>query len=235
VKRLNVGSALADAATLYRMLFARSVLVAAVVYGAVALLRLVDHAATGTGTGLLGLIVLVATIAGPALVEGCLVELVRNIHEARPPPGLGPLFAQTRSRLPRLVGASLVYAFGVALGFIALIVPGLVALTRWSLMPPVIVLEDRSVWPSRERSRELVRGAGVPVLACLLVSWAVTLAVPVAVLIARLSFGTSEFASFVWSTLTAPFTAHVLTVLYYRLAEPDAPVIHPGMRGWRAR
>jgi hypothetical protein len=40
--------------------------------------------------------------------------------------------------------------------------------------------------------------------------------------------------SFVWSSLTAPFEAHVLSVVYYRLTDPERPVIHEDVRHWRS-
>jgi hypothetical protein len=35
-----------------------------------------------------------------------------------------------------------------------------------------------------------------------------------------------------WSSVRAPFTAHVLTVLYYRLTEPEQPVVHEDVWRW---
>jgi hypothetical protein len=40
--------------------------------------------------------------------------------------------------------------------------------------------------------------------------------------------------SFVWSSLTAPFEAHVLSVVYYRLTEPERPVIHEDVARWQS-
>jgi hypothetical protein len=39
---------------------------------------------------------------------------------------------------------------------------------------------------------------------------------------------------FVWSSLSAPFDAHVLSVLYYRLTDPERPVIHEDVARWRS-
>ena len=48
----------------------------------------------------------------------------------------------------------------------------------------------------------------------------------------HVSFGIHTFSAFVWSSLTAPYEAHILTVLYSRFADPKAPVIHPDVRSW---
>ena len=39
---------------------------------------------------------------------------------------------------------------------------------------------------------------------------------------------------FAWKSLTAPLEAHVLTVIYYRLTEPERPVIHEDVAGWES-
>jgi hypothetical protein len=39
-------------------------------------------------------------------------------------------------------------------------------------------------------------------------------------------------AAFVWTSLTAPFAAHVLTVIYYHLTDPARPVIHDDVFTW---
>ena len=53
------------------------------------------------------------------------------------------------------------------IGFMLLIVPGLILLTIWSVAAPVIVLSARR-WALR-RSRELVRGNGWPVFGVILI------------------------------------------------------------------
>jgi len=40
--------------------------------------------------------------------------------------------------------------------------------------------------------------------------------------------------TFVWNSLAAPFDAHVLTVLYYRVTDPARPVIHPDVLHWKS-
>lgn len=231
---LPVAASLGDAVRLYRLLFQRSVLVAAIVYGAIAILQIVEHAASGGAAGLLAFLVLVCTLAGPALVQGSLIQIVRSVHEGRAPEPVRRLFAGAWGRVVRLVGASFVYAFGAAFGLLLLVLPGLAVLARWSLMPAVVMLEDRDVWASRRRSTELVRGQSVEVFLCLLVSF--VLIIGGAALFAfalGLGFGTQTFMSFVWSSLAAPFAAHLLTVIYYRRSDPGRPVIDPSVLGWR--
>jgi hypothetical protein len=231
---MPIGATLADAFRVYRLLWVRSVLVAAIVYALIAVLQIVEHAASGPGASLLALLVFLATIAGPALVQGALVYIVRNIHDGRPPESVGGLFADARERLWRLIGASIVYALGIFGGMILLIVPGLMVAARWALMPAVVMLEGRGVGDARRRSRDLVRGHSVAVFACLFVAGLIIVLPSAVIVFAIGSFGTSTFASFVWSALTAPFAAHLLTVIYYRRSEATRPVIHPDVLLWQS-
>src|SRR5690348_15931815 len=99
---------LVDAFRVYRLLWVRSVLVAAIVYALIAVVEIVEHATNGAAAALLGLVAAIASLAGPALVQGALIGIVRNVHEGRTPASVSQLFTEARSRLGRLVGASLV-------------------------------------------------------------------------------------------------------------------------------
>ena len=230
--RLPVGATLADAFRLYRLLFARSVFVAAIVYAVIALAEVAHRNATGAGASLLALAISLLTLAGPALVQGALVEVVRNVHEGRRPDPVTALFGKARDRILPLIGASFVYALGVLAGLVLFIVPGILALTRWSLMAPVVVLERRRIQDARRRSSALVVGNGPAVFTCLLVAFLLIDVVSLGLVLGRLGFGARTFGTFLWSSLTAPFAAHVLTALYYRLSDSERPVVHPAVRTW---
>ena len=234
---LPVFRTLDDALRLYRLLWARSVLVATVVYALIAVLEFAQHAASGGLSTLLALLVSLSTLAGPVLVQGILIGIVRNVHEGERPEATDRLFAAARARFWRLLGASFVYAFGVGFGLLLLVVPGLIAASRWSLMPATVVLEGKSVGDARRRSRDLVRGHTVAVLVCIVIAYLVValpaVLISVLVLQSTLGFQSSTVISFVWSSLSAPFLAHVLTAIYYRRSEYQRPVIHPDVLQWR--
>jgi hypothetical protein len=225
---------IAEALRLYRLLFQRSVTAAAIVFAIDALLRLAGEATGGELAALLGVLAFVYSLAAPSLVQGALIEIVRNVHEGRPPERVLPLLELGRSRLWALVRGSFLYALGIFGGLLLLVIPGFVVLARWSLIPPLVVIEQMGVLDARRRSSELVRGQGVAVFWCLMFTLAIASAVPLAVGLGRVSFGSSIFISFVWSSLTAPLAAHVLSVVYYRLADPSRPVIDPDVLGWQS-
>src|SRR5581483_2957223 len=86
------------------------------------------------------------------------------------------------------------------------------------------------------RSSRLVAGRTGAVLALVVVANVVTSA---AAGLVTAAFGFLPAFLAIWlggtvaGALTVPFEAHVLTVLYYRLTEPERPVLPDGPRGER--
>jgi hypothetical protein len=106
---LPVWRTLADALAIYRLLFKRSVMTAAVVYAVIALVDLGHHALSGQRAQVLALVSFVAGFGGPLVVQGALVQIVRNVHEGAAPEEIPALFRRARERLWALLGAAIVY------------------------------------------------------------------------------------------------------------------------------
>jgi len=139
--------------------------------------------------------------------------------------------------LPSLIAAGVVAALGIACGLVFLVVPGLVLLTRWIFIVPVIVLEKKSAGESFGRSWELVKGSSWPVFALIFLttivlgvgSWLISLAL--------FSFSVLPHFLAAWlvgtiaSSLAAPFAALVWTLGYFELArdqvQPSATKLPP--------
>ncbi len=178
----------------------------------------------------LGLLLLVAVVsfAVAILYQGMVVSLVHDVQDGRRDSSVGELFSSVGPVLGPLIGASILYGFGVGIGFFLLIVPGCILLTIWAVIAPAIVIEKKGVIDSFGRSRELVRGYGWPVFGTVIVATLIT-AVASLILtgiaeaiaggpILRIVFGALA------STLTAPIGGLVAAVLYYRLlALKDPP------------
>jgi hypothetical protein len=90
---------------------------------------------------------------------------VADIQDDHRDESVGSLFAKVRPVLGTVILAGILSSIGIVLGLLLLIVPGLVLLTWWSLIIPVIVLERTGVGRSFGRSREIVRGNGWRVFA----------------------------------------------------------------------
>jgi len=205
------------------------------VYLAVAALEVTN----GTLAAVLGRL---AGLGGPVLVQGALVLIVRNVHEGERPLEIIELGRRAGRRFLSLLGASIVYSFGVVFGLLALILPGLLAASRWSLIAPGIMLENRRTFDALDRSRRIVRGEDTSVgdqtwnvLGVIVLAFLITNLAPDAVMLGifRLRASNTEIViRAIISTFAAPYSAHVLSVLYYRLTDPQSPVVDPAVRRW---
>jgi glycerophosphoryl diester phosphodiesterase family protein len=202
--------------------------IALVVYVAVALISLVlVLLLTWVGAILSFIISLIALF----WVQGALVRAVEDIRDGRADMSLGETYERVRPQLPAIIVGGLLAGLGIALGLVLLIVPGLILLTWWIVLIPVIVLEERSAGEAFGRSRELVRGHawsvfGVIVLTILIV---IGFNIVLSLLLLPVSDWLRSFVSnIVVGTVVTPFVVVTWTTLYYRLrAAKEPPVESP--------
>src|SRR5205823_9013055 len=95
----------------------------------------------------------------------------------RAPAPINVYYDRTRGRLGTLVGASFMYGLGVFFGLILLVVPGLIAIARWSLIVPLVMIEGLGWRDAFRRSSELVRGRTGRVLVIVVIANIVTIVV----------------------------------------------------------
>jgi hypothetical protein len=168
------------------------------------------------------LIAALISLVGLFLVQGALATAVDDIRDGRADLSLGETFNRVRPRLASIVVAGVLAGIGIFLGLLLLIVPGLILMTWWVLIIPVIALERSPAGAAFSRSRELVRGNGwsvfgvIVLTVLLLLGFEMVLAIVLAPLADWLQ---SAVASVVSGTLTAPFIALVWTLLYLRLRQ----------------
>jgi hypothetical protein len=225
---------LKEAWRLYKRLFARSVLMGAVVFGA---LHLLEAVALPGGGGIVILFTLVLSVAGTALLEGALVEIVRGLHvDGDDDTSFAKVLGRASGKVGKLVCVSLLTGLGIGLGFVVLVVPALVLMTRWAISVPVAILEEGNARDSLRRSREILRGNGWNVFQVLFAIGVLTALVQIPFAIAAGGAGLLSWwiATTLASALTAPFAAHALTVVYYALVQPGVPIaLEPGQR-WQS-
>jgi hypothetical protein len=208
---------ISEAWGLYKAHWRHLLLFSFVVYIAVALIGvLLVSTLTWLGVVLAALVSLVALF----WLQASLVKAVEDICDGRADLSLGETFSAAREHLGAVVVAGILAGLGVAVGLILLIVPGLILLTWWCVIIPAIVLENRSAGESFSRSRELVRGYGwnvfgvIVLVVLLLIGFQIVLSIILSPLAEWLESFVSQIVS---GTLTAPFIAIVLTLLYFRL------------------
>jgi hypothetical protein len=187
----------------------------------------------GKHIALLPLVIVVSTIAG-TLYQGMVVGLVRDVQDGRRDSSVGELFGFAAPVLLPLIGAGILSGIGIGVGLVLLIAPGLILLTIWSVIAPVIVVERSGVFAAFGRSRELVRGHGWQVFWVIAVGFLISFAG--SILFGAIASGLSNgpivriVFSALASTITAPIGALIAGILYFRLldlgggpAEPAAP------------
>ena len=227
--RMNVGEVLSESWSLYTRFFVRLVGTAAVVFVVldliVALLSQIGGGAVGAA--LFGLVSFIVTWIGLVWVQGALVEAVQDVRDGKVDSTIGELYSRVGPRLPALMVAGVLAAIGILIGFALLIAPGLFLLTRWSLIVPAIVLEQKSAGESFSRSNELVEGASWPVLGVVLIS-AVGAGIASGIIgsifqVIFSSFLGNWLGNLVAHSLFVPFIAAVLTLVYFRRLESETP------------
>jgi hypothetical protein len=220
------GEVIREAWQLYKAQWRHLLPLALVVYLALSLISLALAAALGWVGAIAGGFV---SLAGIFWLQGALVEAVADVRDGRADLSIGETLRRVQPRIWAIAAAGILAALGILVGLVLLIVPGLVLLTWWSLILPVIVLERTAVMESFGRSRGLVRGNGWNVFGVIVLTILLLIAVSIVVAIALL-WVPEEIRTYVTdvvgNTLTAPFIALAWTLMYYRLREPQ-PAAEP--------
>ena len=226
---------------LYRKSFLRFVLTAAVIFVVLeffaALAESSAHAHRWAAAVLAGIVSFLLWIVGTFWVQGALIEAAGDARRGRTDLSVGELYRRAQPLLPSLIAAVVVAALGIVCGLVLLIVPGLILLTRWIFIVPVIVLEKKSAGESFGRSWQLVKGSSWPVFWLILLTMLV-LGVGSALISAALfpfsvlpHFFSRWIVGTIASSLTAPFAALVWTLSYFELVreqvQPSATKLPP--------
>lgn len=212
---------------MYRRYWKHFLSISFVVYLSVAVINLLLVLVLGWVGALIGAII---SLIAAFWLQGALVRAVEDVRDGRADLSLGQTLQSVRPHLISLIVAGVLAGLGIALGLILLIVPGLVLLTWWIVIVPVIVLEQRSAGESFGRSRELVRGYGWNVFGVIVLTVLVYIGLSLVVRLLLTPFADwleAFLSSVVVGTVATPFLAVAWTLLYFRLRrakEETAPV-----------
>jgi hypothetical protein len=222
-----VGDILNAAFDLYKQHWQHLIGVALAFYLVASSITLVLTIFLGKYGALVGAIIL---LIGIFWLTGALVEAVADIRDGRSDLGVSETFSKVWPRLWPLLGASVLAGLGIALGLLLLVVPGLILLTWWALIPPAIVLENKGVFESFGRSRELVRGHGWNVFGVLIITYllsAVISGVIRAIFTPLPDYVGTYIGDVIGGSIIAPFSALAITLMYFRLSGNETPATPP--------
>jgi hypothetical protein len=167
----------------------------------------------------LALLALIISLIATTLFTGMIVELVADVQDGRRDSSPGQLLRATSPVIGSLILVGVVAGIGIVIGFVVIIVPGLILLTIWAVAAPVVVLERPAGLGALGRSRELVRGNGWNVFAVILLLVIVVGVVSFVIDAIGASAGTSAgiVVRVIVGVLTAPISSLAAAVLYFEL------------------
>jgi len=212
VQPISPGSVISRMWEIYRGQFAVLVGTAVILYAVQFVLYLLLGSAAAWALGVL-------FIALVFLYEGMVVKLVQDVQDGRRDNSVADLIRSVEPVFWPLVGASILAGIGIGIGFILVIIPGLILLVIWAVVAPVIVLERPGVFAAFGRSRELVRGNGWNVFAVIVIVFLSVAVISSAAGLASDSLGSVGRALVQWvvNSALAPVTALSASVLYFAL------------------
>jgi hypothetical protein len=190
------------------------------------------YVVTAVVVGLLDLLGLVGLFLGwiielfsTFLLQATLIKAVQDVRDGRVDLSLSETVSSAWPYILPVALASILAGIAITIGLILVIVPGLILITIWAVIIPVIVLDRSSAIDSFGRSQQLVRGYGWPVFGTLVVLFIIEIAVSI---VLGIIFGALPtvvghgLSTVIAGTLVAPFIALTVTLIYYRLSAAQA-------------
>jgi hypothetical protein len=182
-----------------------------------------------SGSIILGILGALVGLAAGFLYTGYVVKLVQDVRDGRRDFSVGELFSHATPYLGTLILAGILAGIAIAIGFVLLIVPGLILLTIWAVISPSIVVEDKGVFEAFGRSRELVRGHGWQVFGAIVLAFLIIVVVGIVASLIGAAIGDAGFVILrvIGNVITAPIWALVASILFFDLGggagAPTAP------------
>ncbi len=215
-RRIEVGRVIGEAFETYRDQAGALLGGALIVIGITAL---IDNLLGLTGSIILLFAGLIVGLIGQVLYTGYVVKLVQDVRDGRRDSSMSELFEAAAPYVTTLILNGILYGLAVFLGFLALIVPGLILITIWAVVAPSIVVEDQGVFGAFGRSRELVRGDGWSVFGVIVVAFLIVLIVGGVFAVIGASIGDAGrvVLGTLGSVLVVPVQALVASILFFDL------------------
>jgi len=217
VQPISPGMVVARIWEIYRDQFGVLAVTALVLYALQFVINLVLSAAAGIALA-------VVFWALSVLYQGMVVKLVQDVQDGRRDHSVGELVRSVEPVFWPLLAVSVLFGIGVGIGFVLLIIPGLVLLVIWSVVAPVTVLERPGVFAAFGRSRELVRGNGWNVFGVIVIVFLAVAVISIAVGLIASGLGSVGRSLVQWAVnaVLAAIPALGASVLYFALRRQPA-------------
>lgn len=227
-KRITVGDVVGETFSTYGQNLVALLGVSIVVF---VIVGLVSGLLQNTGEVILVLLAAIVRLAGYALYTGFVVRLVQDTRDGRRDQTVGDLFSSATGAIVPLIIFGILWGIGVGIGFILLVIPGLILITFWCVGAPAIVVEREGPIGAFGRSWNLVRGDAWSVFAALLVILIIVIVIQfiLGAIATPIGDGAIVVASIISTIITAPIFAIAVSVMFFDLgggrgaAAPAAP------------
>lgn len=219
---MEIGAVISEAWSLYRKHWRHLIPIALIVFVVTAGLT---AAAIQSGEILNIVLASIISVVGSFWLQGALVRAVEDIRDGKADMSIGQTFASVRRYLGRIGVAGLLAGIGIGFGLLLLVVPGLILMTMWIFVVPVIVIEDRGIRDSFSRSTAMTRDSRWNVFGLIAVTFLIALAFGLlfGIFIAPLDEATRRFVGdLVGGTLIGPFMTTAWTVAYFHMRAREA-------------
>ena len=238
LRPLSTGELLDQTFALYRSHFGLFLGIAAVPYLIYLLLQL---AGFGLGVGikggsatpftaiLMGLLIGISALCLTAASQATTIVAVSNVYLDRPAT-VKDSYSRVMHHIVGVVFLSITVGLGIGLGFLLLIVPGVIFAAMWAIAVPVKVLENKAIGDSMSRSSDLTRGdrwrfvaifalfGVISIVVSVALNWVISLATGVSPDASSASVGVhalAAFGEFVTNSLIGPLLTIALSLAYY--------------------
>ena len=222
---------LGEAWALYRRYASHFILISFVIYLVIAVINALLSWALGTVGEFVGLIL---SVFGMFLLQAALVKAVQDVRDGRVDLDLRATVSAALPFVGSVAVASILASIGIGIGFILIIVPGLILITYWCLIVPEIVIGGAGAIESFGRSWRTVSGYAWNVFGTIILVFLIQIAarIVLSVIFYALPYGWRSFiADLVTGALIAPYLAAVVTLAYYRLTAAHGEQAEPAQPG----
>lgn len=168
--------------------------------------------------------ILIVSVVFSAIAQGAAIKLASEQIE-KEQADLGPSIKFAASKLLWIWALSIVVGIIVFLGFIALIIPGIILAIMYSLALPVLLIEKKGIFDSMRRSRELVSHRWLKTFATYLVLGIIVIIASVIVSAITALLGVvGPVVNGILSAFYQPLFPILMTVYYYSNLARIAPL-----------
>lgn len=169
----------------------------------------------------------VTFVVGACILQGMVVKVtVTGLNGS--PMGMGAAFEAGAKLFLPLLGLGIIAGLGTILGYILLIVPGIILSVMWSAAAGALVIEKKTIFESLKRSRDLTRGYRWPIFGLVIIYMVVSLVIGSLVggvgaatggnfLDGSTNMGVNMLTTAISNILTSVIGAAGVAALYYEL------------------